>query len=111
MVSFYANQEYIATALCINKDKKAMGCKGKCVLNKKLRDAENSSEKQAPLSIKKTVEASPFLIVQVKEIVCALSLETVYSPMPDQQYQFDINKDIFHPPTSFLSLSISPSVL
>lgn len=88
-----------------------MGCKGKCALNKKLREAENSPEKEAPLSIKKTVEASPFLIVQAKEIICALSLATVYSPMPDQQYQFDINKDIFHPPTSLLSLSISPSLL
>ena len=98
-VWYYANQHYIATVLCVNKEKKDMGCNGKCALNKKLAEAENSPDKEAPLSLKKPVEASPFLLVQSKEIIFESSLSTVYFQIPDQQYHYDLNEDIFHPPT------------
>ena len=80
-----------------------MGCNGKCALNKKLSEAENANDKEAPLSLKKSVESSPFLIVQSKETIFTNTVLTIYSQMPDQQYQYDPNEDIFHPPTVSIS--------
>ena len=102
-VWYYANQNYIATVLCVNKEKKEMGCNGKCAMNKKLSEAENSPDKEVPLSIKKPVEASPFLIVQAEEISFKVNPDTIYFQIPEQTYHYNLNVDIFHPPTFSLS--------
>ena len=44
---FYANQKYIAAALCVNKNNPEMKCCGKCQLTKKLKQEENK-DKQNP---------------------------------------------------------------
>ncbi|MES1215758.1 MAG: hypothetical protein ABUT20_09580 [Bacteroidota bacterium] len=41
VLSFYANQKYIASKLCENKYKPMLHCDGKCVLAKKLKQEEN----------------------------------------------------------------------
>lgn len=46
ILAFKLNQDYIATALCENKDKPEMHCNGRCVLAKKLKQAEQNEEKQ-----------------------------------------------------------------
>ncbi|HEY6899158.1 MAG TPA: hypothetical protein VI233_00885 [Puia sp.] len=47
VVDFYANQDYIAKNLCINRDKPRMNCAGKCQLCKRL-DREDNQEKNMP---------------------------------------------------------------
>lgn len=47
VVDFYANQDYIAKNLCINRDKPKMNCAGRCQLCKRL-DRENNDEKNMP---------------------------------------------------------------
>lgn len=100
---YYANQHYIATVLCVNKDNKKMGCNGKCALNKKLSEAENSAEDQVPLSIKKPVETVLFIMEQPKELMVEYNLIVNYYAIPANNYQFTLYKDIFHPPTSSFS--------
>ena len=98
-VWYYANQQYIATILCVNKDKKEMKCNGKCAMNKKLSQAENSQSEQAPLTTKKPTEASPFLLVQSHEFNPNLALVLSYEPMQAGKYKFIHYQDIFHPPS------------
>lgn len=47
VVNFYANQDYIAKNLCVNRSKPRLNCCGKCQLNKKLK-TEDKKEKEAP---------------------------------------------------------------
>lgn len=52
MVGYYfANKAYIAEVLCINKDKAAMQCDGKCYLKQKMQAADEPV-KQHQVSIK-----------------------------------------------------------
>lgn len=37
LVEYYANQDFFAKVLCINKDKPEMACNGKCILMQKLK--------------------------------------------------------------------------
>lgn len=43
---FELNQQYIATVLCVNKNKPELHCNGKCYLMKKLKQAEEKEQKQ-----------------------------------------------------------------
>ena len=50
-IDFKLNQEYIATVLCINRDKPEMQCNGHCVLMQKMNEAQDQTsqeENQAP---------------------------------------------------------------
>ena len=47
MLDFYLNQEYIAANLCVNRDKPAMHCNGKCHLSKKLKE-EDKRDQDSP---------------------------------------------------------------
>lgn len=44
--SFEINRDYIAAALCENKDKPWLHCEGKCYLTKKLRQVEEKEKSQ-----------------------------------------------------------------
>jgi hypothetical protein len=51
---FELNQKYIATELCVNRDKPQMHCNGKCYLMRKLKQAEqkeraHENENQRPV--------------------------------------------------------------
>lgn len=46
ILAFNINRDYIASALCENRDKPEMHCNGRCVLAKKLKQAEQNEEKQ-----------------------------------------------------------------
>lgn len=55
---FKANQGYIATSLCENRDKPQLHCEGKCYLMKKLKDAEEKEKQQEQSSQKKGYDVS-----------------------------------------------------
>lgn len=48
VLEYAVNYQYIVTELCINKDKPAVHCNGKCHLMKELAKASDRSEKQLP---------------------------------------------------------------
>jgi hypothetical protein len=53
ILAFKINQSYIASAFCENKDKPEMHCNGRCVLAKKLKQAEQNEEKQRAENLEK----------------------------------------------------------
>lgn len=44
MLDFYLNQEYIVKNLCVNRNKPAMHCNGKCHLSKKLKEEDKRDQ-------------------------------------------------------------------
>lgn len=46
VLSFKINQDYIAKVLCINRDKPAMKCNGKCVLKQRIKADEEEEQKE-----------------------------------------------------------------
>ena len=53
ILTFKINQDYIASVFCENKDKPEMHCNGRCVLAKKLKQAEQNEEKQRAENLEK----------------------------------------------------------
>lgn len=45
-ISFKLNEQYISSVLCENKNKPEMHCNGRCILAKKLKQAEENEQKQ-----------------------------------------------------------------
>ena len=43
IIEYYANYDYIATVLCENRDKPALGCNGKCYLEKQLKKVNTNN--------------------------------------------------------------------
>ena len=46
VLEYYANNEYIVTVLCENRDKPAMACGGKCYLEKQMAKVSNTTQHQ-----------------------------------------------------------------
>lgn len=52
IISFYANREYIAENICINRFDQIPVCKGQCFLNEKLQENEKQEQKLPNLKVK-----------------------------------------------------------
>jgi len=48
--SFHFNADYIASNLCVNRDKPAAQCHGKCYLTQQLKKSEQQPEQKTPAS-------------------------------------------------------------
>ncbi len=74
---FLGNQSYIATTLCINRDKPEMHCNGKCVLMQRLKavEEERREAQERPLRIIEKLELSHFLV----EALPLLDFPTFYT--------------------------------
>jgi hypothetical protein len=94
---YFLNKGYIATVLCINKEKPKMRCNGKCYLAKKLQ--EERQEQQAPTSKKEKFEVQPyFLPKQLAFSAFHYFSKTVY-PQTDKDYSSAYSHSVFRPPT------------
>lgn len=93
---FEINQTYIATELCINKNRPELHCNGQCYLMKKLKQAQDKEQKQERLSQKTQTQdalvVNPMVFKQypLAEIKFHIPAST---GMPQS-----IKNSIFHPP-------------
>jgi hypothetical protein len=93
---FKVNQRYIATVLCENRDKPVLKCEGKCVLSKKIKQAEEKENSREGKLVK-----SRFLDAFTHEqIVCnfPLRLIDVYYSLAGHSDLPSYSADLFHPP-------------
>lgn len=74
-ISFKINQDYIAKNLCINRNKPAKKCNGKCQLTKKIAESTEKKPDQAPV------------------------------PKPDELNQILAIYEIYHAPISFSKIA------
>ncbi|SHF19027.1 hypothetical protein [Pedobacter caeni] len=99
MLAFKLNQDYIANALCENKDKPQMHCNGRCVLAKKLKQAEQNEEKQRAQSQEKANVLFFCKMNRVKVEECLLSLQnSVFNSFYLHFKPSSFSNDIFKPP-------------
>jgi hypothetical protein len=96
---FQLNKEYISNVLCINKDKPALQCNGKCYFSKKLKSQEEK-ESNAPSQIK-AVETVLFcdhhsLAIPINSQYQIVDLNSEYFLNNYLVYQ----SSVFHPPLS-----------
>lgn len=99
ILAFKVNQDYIAKALCENKDKPQMHCNGRCVLAKKLKQAEQNEEKQRAQSQEKANVLFFCKMNRLKVEECLLSLQrrdfnSFYLRFKPSSF----SNDIFKPP-------------
>ena len=98
-LSYQFNKEYIATHLCVNKDKPELACQGKCVLMKKLallNKKDNSEKENIPSYYSLTFKYihTPFL--RVKKYGTDISKH--FSKPTPSLYAYLFYTSILHPP-------------
>jgi hypothetical protein len=95
-MGFEINKQYIATELCVNRDKPEMHCNGKCYLMKKLKQAQEKEQKQERQSQKTQVQDA-VIVSPLKFKRYAFSKVTLHIPFSTGMPQ-SIKNSIFHPP-------------
>ena len=99
-IGYYcANKTYIASQLCVNKDKLKSCCEGTCYLNKQLKKAEESQDNKL-LAYLKSIEKDMFNQHVFLEItsVCYSKINTKHKPY-NNSYNFIPQASIFQPPS------------
>lgn len=99
IVWYYANRDYVAKELCINKERPQMACNGKCFLNKKLKETDSNQDNHALEHIKKLIEITPYIISKIKELPKIPVIKSPNQGVLSNNYQFTLYEDIFHPPS------------
>mgnify|MGYP001024482865 CR=1 FL=1 len=96
--NYVINFEYIATVLCINKEKKALQCKGKCQLTKEILENEPEGTSEYP---QPSFEKFPNLFLEKQfthshKELRFLTQNAFYTPLP--KYKGNLKKPPFPPP-------------
>jgi len=101
VADFLLNEEYIAKVLCVNKDKPAMKCNGKCHLAKQLQKQDNTENSNKNIPVREVKEITGIVSQNVnwlpelhQTIVLNFAVQTV------QVSKF--HASIFHPPCSII---------
>lgn len=98
--SFKVNQDYIAKALCINRNKPEMHCNGKCVLAQRIKAAEEKERKEIPQKLKDQKEVvycfsfPKWLLEPATDLNSAPAIRFLYQ----RPFTSTDVKGIFHPP-------------
>ncbi|MBG6236021.1 hypothetical protein IWX76_002602 [Pedobacter sp. CAN_A7] len=95
-VGFEFNKNYIATVLCVNRDKPVLQCNGKCYLSKRLKQAAEKEKNQERAAKKSVMQEACLSQEIVMEIPSQLLKPSLVLELP-----FALPKHsalIFHPP-------------
>lgn len=100
---FELNKDYIAKTLCINRDKPAMKCCGKCYLQKQLKkvDDTDASKKQSDRAGKAEVLVYILPAAIPHNLLSAPAIAAIQHPANQHLYDSRFPTSIFHPPASF----------
>lgn len=94
---YYANQGYVASVLCENKEKPQLKCKGKCFVKKQLDKTEKEENKE-----KKTSKgAETFVYISAALFYTehlSYPINKGYPPFKSDKYTFLFNRHRFRPP-------------
>lgn len=93
---FELNRNYIASALCENRDKPEMHCNGKCYLLKKLKQAEEKEKNQNRESQKNHFQEAMF--AQKTTFHFSSSLIKIFYPAELSFALPRYSSSVFHPP-------------
>jgi hypothetical protein len=93
---YFANKDYIARVLCINRENTAMHCDGKCYLKKKMQEAGDETPQSASRIKYEPIE---FLTSLPAELALPVAVESSISwSFSPGQYTLLYSGSVFHPP-------------
>ena len=98
IISFYANRDYIAENICINRFDQIPVCKGQCFLDEKLQESEKQEQKLPNLKVK---EVQLFCEIATYDCTKIPSFFKEYPKpaiVPDFTLIKRLSTSIFHPP-------------
>lgn len=95
---FYSNQETIATKHCINKNKPALKCNGKCFLSKKLKEAEQHQQEDRAKTETPTLQLAPCETETTGLLYDGLLVKLSYSPYLPNGYTYQSIVELLRPP-------------
>ncbi len=97
-IEYYANQGYIQEFLCINQDKPKMACAGKCHLQKRIAEANDTDDENLPTRI--NLEDYPLsLLTEVSwGMLQVTSPPCLLNGAYQNGYNFLMSSAPFHPP-------------
>ncbi|UOQ68840.1 hypothetical protein [Hymenobacter volaticus] len=106
VANWWLNRDYVARVLCINRDKPAMHCNGKCHLAKRLRAAAATEQQQRPLGSKQafqeiTLFCAPVFVLRVLPPAAFRSALPQYAVLHVCAYNWD-RPGPDHPPAEQL---------
>lgn len=98
-IEYAAFNKYIVEELCVNRDVPDSCCKGKCYLEKRLKETTSPSEtsEKAPVAIK--LEMKAFVIPHTNKNIFSCIELLINSGEPDIKYYYLQDKSVFHPPS------------
>lgn len=100
LCEYLANQDYIAEFLCVNKDKPALNCKGKCYLMQQLNDQKQDKKENLP---KIDIQEYPIGFVSISSIMLIFtntSLTSFIATIRNNHYDFLYSDYSFRPPNT-----------
>ena len=102
VIEYVANYDYISKVLCVNIDKPAMECNGKCHLKKELANEANDSKPATPTKKSNIAEMEilfcttlPNFEMQIDYNISFAETNTYYA----NHYDSAALRSTFHPPT------------
>jgi hypothetical protein len=95
-VEYAINYDYISKILCINKDKPAMNCKGKCQLMIKLQKKQDNDYKSLTIHM----EEYPIGFVKILNLKNKKDFSNYKKDILffTKNYDYLFSKEFFHPP-------------
>jgi hypothetical protein len=97
ILDYKLNKDFIYKVLCINQDRPALQCEGRCHLNKKLQKAQETESKTTHSSVS-SLEIiwfyQPYASVHLRPSITSKKQIFPYQV----SYQFSFLTDTFHPP-------------
>ena len=96
-LDFTINQDFIAEFLCINKDKPAMQCNGKCHLAQELKQTERQDSDQAPTQVEEK-RLTLFVSNEVPKTLFSAKASTRLNAWYLPPHSADISTSIDRPP-------------
>lgn len=104
-IEYFTIRQHIIKNLCIERQKPKSCCKGKCYLEKKLNEVNQTGDKDSKAPTIKKIEIFPYIkpskISFSKDFI---SMDYLYH-RNNNWYQFLFNRTIFRPPEFAFSLS------
>jgi len=100
LAGFYFNQGFIARTQCINRYTPQLHCNGKCILAKKLKEAEKNNHQNQDKNIEQTLQffySSSFIADPVHKFLAVNRKFALYSNSLIEGFILAI----FHPPGHF----------
>lgn len=98
VLEYYVNKDYIIDHFCVNQDKPAMHCDGKCYLMKQLQKQNNSEEKKGSLAIQLENYPIGFVFILNIPAVKPEIIPTRKNYFYENNYSFLQANIPFHPP-------------